>query len=452
MSASMSIRVSWVGDVEGLEQARALWVAAGASEVRVHAPTASVETIVSTAELVVLRLVDEAACRRIDEIRASSPSIPVAVWSPHPSVRGAVDAIRHGAIDYLLSPLVSESVANVIAQARAWQVLRRGNGARGEDAASGDEWQSLLGRSDATRRLARQIEAIARHDATVLIQGEIGTGKERVARLIQRLGRRATMPFVVCNCAAIVSTLAESLLFGHEKGAFTGARHAREGLFGAAQGGTLFLDQLQDLPPVLQPKLLRVLENREYTRVGAAHSISSDVRIIAASSRDLKQEVQAKRFRQDLYYRLAGATITIPPLRERREDIPVLVEHFLRHFCGLWRLSTRVVSRDVMACLMSDPWAGNIRELRNTIQHAVAVSQRSVITRRNLPRRFTARSKAPRVQELGTPELISLEELERNQIQRVLAITGRNVPAAARILGLSRSSLYRRFAELRLGR
>src|ERR1051326_4412410 len=209
-------RVSLVGDGEHMDEARRPWMAGGASEVRVHAPTVAARVVLSAAELIVLRMSDEDACEWIDAIRVSSPATPVAVWSRSPSVRGAVDAIQRGAIEYLLSPLAPQSVAGVIEQARAWQLCgRAGAAGRRTDGAGGDEWQSLVGRSRGIRNLARQIEAVAEHDATVLIQGETGTGKERVARIIQRLSRRAGMPFVVCNCAAIVSTLAESQLFGH---------------------------------------------------------------------------------------------------------------------------------------------------------------------------------------------------------------------------------------------
>jgi DNA-binding NtrC family response regulator len=312
-----------------------------------------------------------------------------------------------------------------------------------------DDWQSLLGESPAIKRLLRDVQAIARHDATVLLQGETGSGKERVARLIHRLSARALKPFVICNCSAVVPTLAESELFGHEKGAFTGARRAKAGLFEAARGGTLFFDQIQELPLTLQPKLLRVLENREFTRLGATRPMKTDVRVIAAANRDLREAVGEKRFREDLFYRMNTATLTIPPLRERREDIPLLVEHFLAYFSKHFRKPTRLISRDAMNRLMAHPWEGNVRELRNAIERAVAVSRHRVITHRDLTLDPPARP-SPYRPELAPAELISLDELERNQIRRVLELTGGNRERAAKALGLSRSTLYRRLAELGL--
>ncbi|MGH7860254.1 MAG: sigma-54 interaction domain-containing protein [Candidatus Binatia bacterium] len=427
---------------------KSLWQASGATEVEVHAPEA-LEDLLSAGtapDLLVVRADDQEVAEVIDGVREISPSTLVAVWAPKPTVEGAVQAIRRGAIDYLSSTLAPEGIENLMRRARARRIPAE---PRPNGSVTDDDWQSLLGESAAMKRLLREVQAVARHDATVLLQGETGSGKERVARLIHRLSARALKPFVICNCSAVVPTLAESELFGHEKGAFTGARRAKAGFFEAARGGTLFFDQVQELPLTLQPKLLRVLENREFTRLGATRGMKADVRVIGAANRDLREEVKEKRFREDLFYRLNTATLAIPPLRERREDIPLLVEHFLAHFSNQFRKPTRLISRDAMNRLMQHPWEGNVRELRNVIERAVAVSRRRVVTRRELFLTPAEKAPAPKP-ELEPAELISLDELERNQIRRVLGMTGGNRERAAKALGLSRSTLYRRLSELGL--
>jgi len=394
-------------------------------------------------DLVVVHAPDVEVPQRLGELRALSDSVPVAVWSPEPTVRGAVNALRSGAIDYLSPTPTPSEIEELLRRARAHRLA----GAK-EEAGTDDPFQDLIGDSPVMRRLRREIDAVARHDATVLLQGETGTGKERVARLIHRLSARAPKPFVICNCSAVVASLAESELFGHEKGAFTGARKAKAGLFEAARGGTLFLDQVQELAIGLQPKLLRVLENREFTRLGSTRMQKADVRIIAAANRDLRDEVRDKRFREDLFYRLNTALLTIPPLRERREDLPLLVEHFLAYFSRHFAKPARVISREAMAWIMSHPWEGNVRELRNTVERAVAVSRRRVISKQELRVPGAARPAAAPTGELAPAELISLDELERRQIRRVLEMTGGNRERAAKALGLSRSTLYRRLSEL----
>jgi DNA-binding NtrC family response regulator len=382
----------------------------------------------------------------IERIHSLAPRALVAVWSPSPTVRGAVAVVRHGAIDYLPAVIAVEGVESLARRVRG--ILA---GERRVTADEGDDdWEGLLGESPAIQRLEREVETVAAHDATVLVEGETGTGKERVARLLHRLSPRAPKPFLVCDCSAIVPTLAESELFGHEKGAFTGARRMHAGLFEAARGGTLLFDQIQELPFALQPKLLRVLENREFSRLGSTRTIAADVRVIAATNRSLREEVKEKRFREDLYYRLNTATLAIPPLRERREDIPILVAHFLRHFSKRFGKPNRLIARDALNRLVRHPWEGNVRELRNVIERAVAIARRPVITFRELRLAAPAERKPAPSPALAAAELVSLDELERAQIRRVLEMTGGNRERAARALGLSRSTLYRRLSELGL--
>ena len=423
--------------------ARQVWLKAGASQVDVRDFDSLAGLGSVPPDLFVVRAGDDEIGLRLRELASLVPSVPVAAWSRSPTVQGAVEAIRAGAIDYLSAITSPDGIKSLIHKAKARRL------AEPEAEGGDDEWPSLLGESAPMKKLLREVQAVARHDATVLLQGETGTGKERVARLVHRLSQRATKPFVVCNCSAVVSTLAESELFGHERGAFTGARKAKAGLFEAARGGTLFFDQVQELPLSLQPKLLRILENREFSRLGSGRPIKTDVRVIAAANRDLKEEVREKRFREDLFYRMNTATLTIPPLRERREDIPLLVEHFLAVFSKQFGKPVRMISREAMSFLMAHPWEGNVRELRNLVERAVAVSRRRVLTRRDLrlpaPRR--ASGDAP---ELAPAELISLDELERRQIRKVLEMTGGNREQAARALGVSRSTLYRRLSDLGL--
>ncbi len=432
------------------EAAKFAWRQAGVSDLGIRKPADL--TIGSPAadapDLVVVHLPDTEAVELMAQVHEVWPRVPIAAWSLTPSVRGAVEAIRRGAIDYLVAVPVPEGIEALITKAQTYRARQEGTRQRLEDLPNDDDWPSVLGQSPAMKRLLREVQAVAAHDATVLLQGETGSGKERVARLIHQLSTRAARPFIVCNCSAIVPTLAESELFGHEKGAFTGARRAKAGLFEAARAGTIFFDQIQELPLTLQPKLLRVLENREFTRIGATRSMTADVRVIAAASRDLKEEVKEKRFREDLLYRLNTATLIIPPLRERREDIPLLVEHFLDGFSRQFQVPPRMIAREAMSRLTEQPWEGNVRELRNVIERAVALSRRPVITTRELRLESQTPKDSPTRPELDSAALVSLDEIERNQIRRVLQMTGGNRERAAKALGLSRSTLYRRLAEL----
>ncbi|MGH7823174.1 MAG: sigma 54-interacting transcriptional regulator, partial [Candidatus Binatia bacterium] len=286
-----NLRVTIVAESRDFDPAmRSLWQSSGATEVELCSPD-SLEDLLSAGnapDLLVVRADDPEIAEVIDGVRQIWPSALVAVWASKPTVEGAVRAIRRGAIDYLSSTLAPEAIENLLRRARARRVQPE---PRLNGSVTDDDWQSLLGESTAMKRLLREVQAVARHDATVLLQGETGSGKERVARLIHRLSGRALKPFVICNCSAVVPTLAESELFGHEKGAFTGARRAKAGLFESARGGTLFFDQVQELPLTLQPKLLRVLENREFTRLGATRPTKTDVRVVAAANRDLREEV-----------------------------------------------------------------------------------------------------------------------------------------------------------------
>ncbi|GIX06110.1 MAG: sigma-54-dependent Fis family transcriptional regulator [Candidatus Poribacteria bacterium] len=307
-------------------------------------------------------------------------------------------------------------------------------------------FENIIGTSKKMREVFVQVRRVLDSDITVLIQGESGTGKELVARAIHFNGARRNGPFVAVNCAAIPENLIESELFGHEKGAFTGAIARRIGKFEQANGGTILLDEIGEMPMLLQSKLLRVLQEREIERVGGTRPIPVDVRVIAATNRDLSEEVRAGRFREDLYYRIAQFPIVIPPLRERREDIPLLVEHFLKKACEQERRAVHKVSDEAMAAMMRYPWPGNVRELENAIQRAVIMETSNVLQLSSLPPEIQLSSplRSPEVSEEDGEGFITLEEAERRALIRALRAMDYDVSRCAEALGIDRSTLYRK--------
>jgi len=286
------------------------------------------------------------------------------------------------------------------------------------------------------------IYQVAPATSTVLIQGESGTGKELVARAIHRQSPRASKAFVAINCAAIPVTLLESELFGHERGAFTGAFARREGRFKLADGGTLFLDEVSELDPMVQAKLLRVIQEGEFERLGGTQTIRSDVRLIASTNRSLVDLVREGKFREDLFYRLHVITITLPPLRERAEDIPLLAQHFLARFAERNRKEVHAISREAMELLLAHDWPGNVRELENTIEHAVVLCRGDTIRAEDLPDLIAREDHARRYLtiQLGTP----LEEIEQQVIQQTLHMTKGNKRLAAQLLGIATRTIYRK--------
>jgi len=305
--------------------------------------------------------------------------------------------------------------------------------------AESDDFFGLVGQSPAMRALAARLERLAASDTTVLVQGETGTGKERVAEALHLAGPRAQAPLVTVDCGALPAGIIESELFGHEKGAFTGAVASVAGAFERARGGTLFLDEVGELPLDLQPKLLRALESRSVRRLGGARALPIDVRIVAATNRDLQLEVAAGRFREDLYYRLAVVTLTVPPLRERIEDVPLLAAHFARDLAAD---PARILTPDALAALCRHAWPGNVRELRNTLERAIALAE---------PVRLEARAQAPESAaapiDLGVPLRLGKQRLvdayERAYVTALIAECKGNLSEAARRAGIERISLYR---------
>jgi len=378
--------------------------------------------------------------------REVAPQTLVLLMTAHATVDSAVEALRRGAQDYLLKPIMLEDVLHKINYLLEHRQLAWENQMLRNMADRKWDFDSLVGRSGAMREVMNLIRRVAPTPSTVLITGESGAGKEIVARGIHHFSELRDRIFLPVNCGAIPETLLESQLFGHMRGSFTGAISNQEGLFQRARGGTIFLDEISDLPLSLQVKLLRVIETKEVLPVGASTPVKVDIRVIAASNRDLGREVEQGRFRDDLYYRLNVFGIEVPPLRDRREDIPLLVEHFVRLHNRELKKNCNGADSATLKVLMSLPWKGNVRELDNVIEHAMILAEGDWITVRDLPRALQ--------QEVGFPAPVgddlrnALRAYEKAHIQAVLAKVNHDKKVAAERLGVSLSSLYRKIEEL----
>jgi DNA-binding NtrC family response regulator len=400
--------------------------------------------------------------RELEQANGNGPL--VIIITAHGSERMAVEAVKGGAYDYLSKPFELDDLRLVIKNAAETIELRRENySLRRRIEVERSQRGALIGNSDAMQRVRAMIEKVAETDATVLVRGESGTGKELVAReLHERNSVRRNGAFVAVNCAALPSELIESELFGHEKGAFTGAAARRQGKFEQADGGTLFLDEIGDMSANVQAKLLRALEERRIERLGSNESIPVDVRIVSATHRPLEQEITAGNFRADLFYRLRVVTIDIPPLRERREDIPLLAETFLRNAAEHYELPVRPLAHSALRRLVEYNWPGNVRELKNTIDRGVIMAEGDELGSRDLPEEITAGLVGTvEVEEasdggLKVPFTADFREdrreFERRYITRCLEHTQGNVTRAAEILGMHRQSLQHKLRQLGLGR
>jgi len=381
----------------------------------------------------------------LDDVRQRSLGCAFIVMTAYGSIAHAVDAVRRGADDYLGKPFEREALLLAVQRVLRTRRLERENRELREAVREGDSFGELIGRSQAMRALYRTIEKVGATDATVLVVGESGTGKELVARSLHRASRRVDRPFVAVNCAAIPDTLIESELFGHEKGSFTGAHRRREGRFEEADGGTLFLDEIASMPVPLQATLLRVLQERRFTRVGGTGEIESDVRVIAASNRDLPALVGEGTFREDLYYRLNVISIELPPLRDRMEDVPLLAAAFLEQASVRHGIEIRPLSPDVLRILMEHGWPGNVRELANAVERLVLLAEDGRPSVEDLPaemRRSTAGEEGCPF-SLPTDGLV-WEQVERGMMRQALERSQGNRAAAARLMGLTyKAFLYR---------
>jgi two-component system response regulator HydG len=376
-------------------------------------------------------------------IHKSRPALPVIIMTAYSTVEDAVDVMHQGAHDYLTKPLDFDRLRLALQRAVDHQqvVTRKEALAAGRAARPGLD-TAIIGSSPPMLELLEMIEYVAPTEATVLISGESGTGKELVAEALHANSERRNGPFIKVNCAALAETLLESELFGHEKGAFTGAEKRREGKFVQADGGTLFLDEIGETSQAMQVKLLRVLQEQELQRVGGEETIKVDVRIIAATNRNLEEEVAKNTFREDLYYRLNVVMLTVPPLRERGGDIPQLVEFFAKKFAEKNRRVLDRVTDDCLALLCRYPWPGNVRELENAIERGIILMRGTELTEKSLPlaiqKQMAVEAKPPKP---GQDEPVSLLEAEKQLILRTLAEAGGNKSEAARRLGITRKTL-----------
>jgi len=378
-------------------------------------------------------------------IRDSGSSAEVVVLTGHPDVATAIEAMKLGAYDYLTKPFKLAEVEVVLRRAAERQRLARENTALRRMVAQQSAPPLVLGRSPGMLAVLRTVERIAGSEANVLIEGESGTGKGLVAQAIHQQSPRARGPFLAINCSGFQDQLLESELFGHERGAFTGATGLKQGLFEVAGQGTLFLDEVAEMSPAMQAKLLQVLDSREFRRVGGTRVHRADVRIIAATNKDLAQEVQAARFREDLYYRLNVVSLAIPPLRERKQDIPLLIEHFLKQFgTGYTR---KTLSPEALQLLTDYAWPGNVRELGNLVERLVILTPGDLIGPEDLPPAFRASQGAPLLPPRGP---VSLAEMERAHVARILAETGGRKLQAARLLGIDIKTLNKKIKDYRI--
>jgi len=372
-------------------------------------------------------------------VRAVNPETPVIVVTAYGSIETAVSAIKAGATDYLTKPLNLDELLHRIEKVREHHRLVLENRDLREELGERHRIEGIIGESGRMLEVFSLVRRVAPSEATVLIRGESGTGKELIAKAIHFASPRASGPLVKVNCAALPETLLESELFGHEKGAFTGAFVTRKGRFEVASGGTIFLDEIGDLPTHLQAKLLRVLQEREFERVGSSKPISIDVRILAATHRDLERLLKAGQFRDDLYYRLNVVTIVLPPLRERRQDLPLFMDHLLRVFAEKNGKKIRGFTSEAREALLRYDYPGNVRELENIIERASVITRNDVIGRADLP--ISIQEPEVEVSNSKTDLPVVVERLERRMIREALARSGGVQTRAAEQLGITERAL-----------
>jgi DNA-binding NtrC family response regulator len=390
-----------------------------------------------------LRVPEIGGLELLKRVRQTHPRVPVIVLTQYGTIESAVEATRLGAADYVTKPFHIPELRTKLDRVVHSLELDEENRVLREQLRTRPGFAGLIGLSPKMQRVYKLIEKVSQHNYPVLILGESGTGKELVARSIHFAGTRSSRPFAPVDCSSFVPTLIESELFGYVKGAFTGANQTKRGLMEAAGNGTLFLDEIGDLPVDLQAKLLRAIQEKEIRPVGSTDRISISVRVIAATNRDLETAVREGRFRQDLYFRLNVVQIKLPPLRERKGDIPLLVNSFLEKFSDTDG-PIRTVAEDMMTKLMAWDWPGNVRELENVIERAVALGTSSLLHVGDLPSnlQYGANEKLPQ-----NDVLLPLEELERRAIKRALRESGGDKLAAARLLGIGKTTLYRKLKQ-----
>ena len=392
-----------------------------------------------------IRMIKVSGLQALDEIKSFNPSIPIIIMTAYSSVDTAVQALKNGAYDYLTKPLDFDELRLSMERAMEHKNLKEENRALRESLGSQFDTRNIIGRSRSMLKLLETVAQVAPSEATILLTGESGTGKEMIAGAIHFNSSRKDGPFVKINCAAITETLLESELFGHEKGAFTGAYKRKEGRFHQAHKGSLFLDEISEMSLAMQVKLLRVLQEREITRVGGEEVIKVDVRIIAATNKDLMQEIKAGQFREDLYYRLNVVALDLPPLRERKEDITLLAQHFLETFSETNHKNIKGFTPHAMDRMLKYDWPGNVRELMNAVERGVVLSTTEYLDEEELPiiiKDMTLPEES--VSRDAIPSGIPLDEVEKATILKTLETTGGNKSEAARRLGITRKTLHKK--------
>lgn len=395
-----------------------------------------------------LRMKEMEGIELLKEIKRSYPETNVIIMTAFGSVETAIEAMKQGAYDYLVKPIKTEELVRVTERALREAALRQEVNRLRREVHKEYSFHQILGKSKPMREVFDLIRRVADSPTNLLITGESGTGKELVAKAIHYNSARRDAPFVPVNCAAIPEALLESELFGHMKGSFTDAKADKRGLFEEAQGGTLLLDEISELPLILQAKLLRAVQEREIRRVGATRPTAVDVRIIAATNLALADEVKEKRFREDLYYRLNVIELRIPPLRERREDILLLVDAFLHKLADTAHKAVRGISESALLLLLDYAWPGNVRELENVIERAVTLARGEKIVPEDLPPVVQGARGERRVIDEAEERTLPLHEMEKEYILRILEKTGGNKYQAAQVLGIDRKTLYRKLAEI----
>ncbi|UCG75079.1 MAG: sigma-54-dependent Fis family transcriptional regulator [Gemmatimonadota bacterium] len=387
----------------------------------------------------------------LQEIRERDPNTPVVLLTAQASLQSAIQAVNLGATHYVQKPWVNEELVAVLHRSLSYGVVARENTRLKKELRRRDTREVLrpIGESPSFRKALELAESVAGSDSTILIRGESGSGKEVFARYIHELSDRADQRFLSLNCAALPEGLLESELFGHVKGSFTGAVRDKEGLFVAASQGSFFLDEVGEMAPSTQVKLLRVLQQREVIPVGSTKARPVDVRLIAATNRDLERDIEQGRFRRDLYYRLNVISVELPALREREEDVPILAEHFLQRHAEEDASAPTKFSSDAMAVLQEYNWPGNVRELENVVERAVVLTSGSTIGVNALPNRLREPPSVPLVRE-ESPANPTLEVIERAYIEHVLKAEAGNKTRAAEVLGIDPSTLYRKIKRYEL--
>ena len=386
----------------------------------------------------------------LEQVSRYSPETLVVIITAYGSIDTAIAALRQGAMDYILKPVeFDELIVKVKRVLQSRRLTLENKLLRGELHRQ-YEFDRMIGQSQAMQKVFDTIKKVSATDGTVIINGKSGTGKELVARAIHYNSKRAAKPFVAVNCGAVVENLFESELFGHKRGSFTGASADKDGFFKSADGGSIFFDEVSEIPLHLQVKLLRAIELKEVTPVGASFPVPMDVRIIASTNKNLAQEVEAGRYREDLFYRLNIVEINLPPLAERIDDIPLLVQHFVDKYAREMNKDVKGVDNEVMKCLLAHSWKGEVRELENVIERAVIFSEGQLLTKKELPGLFEQRQDAVYSFDSRRSMKEAVDEFERQYISHVLRQNQYNKEATAKALKISLSSLYRKIEELNI--